>query len=154
MIKFFYSFLTNEFLLGIIHQKIRTRLVKVFLHVLVFGSCFIGHEWGGPDLAVGVRVGTSHYCTLVLKYLHPPENWRIGKVLWNLKYISRLQNNFLLVFLSKIIKFLHPCINDMSYFLNGHDGYCYIRFGAEAHHSAGSFGLSTPLTKLFIIYCL
>ena len=83
-LNFFYSFSTNEFLLGIIHQKIRTRLVKVFLHVLVFGSCFIGHEWGGPDLAVGVRVGTSHYCTLVLKYLHPPENWRIGKVLWNI----------------------------------------------------------------------
>ena len=36
----------------------------------------VGQEGGGPDLAVGMRVGTAHHCSFVFKDLNPSENKR------------------------------------------------------------------------------
>ena len=45
-------------------------LAAVFPHVVEFEAGFFGEGGGGPDLAVGVRVGAAHCLAFVFEDLH------------------------------------------------------------------------------------
>ena len=118
--------------------KILLSFVKVLLHVLILNGSLIWHEGGCPDLAVGMGVGASHHCSLVLEDLHPSESngkesfmflseqvqTKVVEISIKSCIVSRitimLDKILLLVLLAQKLELLNPCINDMPDLLNGH----------------------------------
>jgi hypothetical protein len=60
------------YLLGIIQQEVGALGLLVLPEVGVLDLGLVREEGGGPDLAVGVRVGAAHHRPLVLEDLYPP----------------------------------------------------------------------------------